>query len=327
MSKLQCHQSSHRFSHHHSKGCDDGKFDVAIEGKEDEENQKDGERTNDPDLFPGGQIFAILAAPGHLVTRRQVNRLSDRFLSVPHGSGQVAALNAVLYADVAGVILAVDESRAVADANIRDLTERNLLPSGICHEEVGDLPFAAAKLRFRPYDQVKLLFPLNHLRDSLSSDRGLDHCLNIADVNAVARALRTVHIHQSTGLAEFAHHYEIGESRYFLQSSLHFQGLFLQDAKVRTINFHSQSAFQSCQGFVHSVFRGLGIVENDARKGLQFGIDGVDEFFLVANAARLPYPVFVGMQTDIELIIKKPCRISTVIRTPQFRGNGRNLWE
>ena len=60
--------------------------------------------------------------------------------------------------------------------------------------------------------EVEELFPLNHLGDGLSADCGFNHCFNIGDIDAVAGNLVAIDVNQQAGLAQFAHHRQIGES-------------------------------------------------------------------------------------------------------------------
>ena len=132
-----------------------------------------------------------------------------RGLAVAHRPLQVAALDAVLDADVARVVFAIDKGRAVALADVGQLAQRNLLAVGRAHQQVADLVRAAAELRLHAHHQVEELFALDHLGGRLAAHGGLDHGFHVGDIDAVARDLVAVHVDQQAGLAKFPHHGQI----------------------------------------------------------------------------------------------------------------------
>src|SRR5208283_1762939 len=133
-------------------------------------------------------------------------------LAVPHRPLQIAAFDAVLHSDIAGIVFAIDKRRAVTLADRSQLAQGNLLSVRSAHQQVPYVVSAAAKLRLHAHDEIEKLFPLDDLGDRLPSDRGRNHALYIGNVDPVACDLVAVHIEHEAGLAEFADHRQIGKT-------------------------------------------------------------------------------------------------------------------
>ena len=206
-------------------------------------------------------------------------------LAVSHRPLQIAAFDAVLHSDVAGIVFAINKRRAVSLADSGQLAQRNLLSVGRADQQIPDLMGAAAKLRLHADHQIEQLFSLDDLGDRLPADRGRDHGFHVGDVDSVARNLVAIHIDQQAGLAKFAHHRQFGEARNFGQHVLDLDGFVLQHVQVGAIDFDRQRTLQPGQRFVHGIFRGLRVVEDDSGKGAEFLVEGCDQLFLVADVA------------------------------------------
>jgi len=141
---------------------------------------------------PGFEQFAVFTAPGDAISRRKTaGDGGDRALSFMDSALQVAPFDAVLHADIARVVLAIDEGSAAGLVDIRQFAERDLLTGGRPDQQIPDFPGILAKLRLHAYHQVP--------------DGRLDDSLHIGDVDPVASDLVAVNIDEQTRLAEFAH--------------------------------------------------------------------------------------------------------------------------
>src|SRR5271155_3553346 len=154
--KFQRDERAHRLRHDHTQRDSHREFEIAIERKEDHENQQHCERADDQKLLLGFNEFAVFAAPAEAVARRQrFFHVRDGPLAVFYGAGQIAAFDAVLHADVARLIFAINEGRAVAFANIGKLAEGNLLAGGSADEQVRNLLGVLTELRLHADDEIE----------------------------------------------------------------------------------------------------------------------------------------------------------------------------
>ena len=148
--------------------------------------------------------LAVFAAPLHPVAGGQLNGLFHRLLPIFHGTFQVAALNAVLHADVARVIFAIDKRSAVALLDVWPVPEWNLLAVRRSHQQIANLLRATAELRLHAHDKIEQLFALHDLRRGLPTDGRLDHGFDVGDIDAVARDLLAVDIDEQAWLSQLA---------------------------------------------------------------------------------------------------------------------------
>ena len=130
--ELERNQRAHRFGHDHAQRDGDGKFEVSVERKQDHENQHHGQRANEVHLRFGLEKLAVFAAPCHPVALRQGHGLLHRRLAIAHRALQVAPLDAVLHADVARVIFAINKGRAISLGNVGELAERESAARRAC---------------------------------------------------------------------------------------------------------------------------------------------------------------------------------------------------
>ena len=134
-------------------------------------------------------------------------------MTLLYGTREIASFDAVLHADVARIIFAINEGRAVSFAYIGKFTEGNLLAGGRADQQVGDLLRVLAELRLHAHDEVEQFFALNHLRGGLSAHGRLHHRFHVGNIDAVAGDFVAIHVDQQAGLAQLAHHGEFREAR------------------------------------------------------------------------------------------------------------------
>ena len=92
----------------------DGKreFEVVVQGKKDEEDQKYGERADDIELGLGFEKFAVFAAPIKMVALRERDVFGDGGLAGLDDALEIAAGDGKLDVDVARIAFAIDERSA-----------------------------------------------------------------------------------------------------------------------------------------------------------------------------------------------------------------------
>ena len=130
--------------------------------------------------------------------------LRDVLLTLFYDAFQVAAFHGKLNADVARIILAIDEGSAGGFADGGEFGERNLLPRGCGNQQIADVPGIRTELWFHSNHHVEKFFALNDLGGGLPADSGLDDGFDVGDVDGVACDFLAVGIDDETGLAEFA---------------------------------------------------------------------------------------------------------------------------
>ena len=170
--------------------------------------------------------------------------------------------------------------------DVGQLLQRNLLAGGGCDRDVADLFRIVAILLLQPHHQVELLFLLHHLGGDIAADRGLDQLVHVIDIQAIAGDAIPLDRDREAGLTQFLHQGHIADAAHIFQHPLDVFALLLKDIEVRPEHFHRQSAFQPGLGFIHGVFGRLGVIEDDAGKGLELLVDGFDQGRLVAIPAR-----------------------------------------
>jgi hypothetical protein len=169
-------------------------------------------------------------------------------------------------------------------------------------------------LRLHANHEIEELLSLDYLGDGLPADGGSDHSLNVSDIDTVASDFVPIDINQQAGLAQLAHHCEIGKAGHLGQNILDLNRLVLKDIQIVAVNLHCQRTLQTGQRLIDCIFRGLGVVEDDAGECTELLVDSRDQFFLVMDLA-IPGFVVVGAQTDIELAIEKTGGVGAVVGT------------
>ena len=157
-----------------------------------------------------------------------------------------------------------------------------------------------------------------------AAHRGLDQRVDVVHVQAVARDLFAVGNHGQAGLAQLAHHGDVGDSGHFRDDGLHLPGFGFERGQVSAEDLHREQAFQAGFGFIHRVLGRLRVVENHAGKCRRFLLNRVDQFLLVVNRP-LPDRVVVRLQPDVKFVVEKPGGIRAVVRTPQLVRHGSDL--
>ena len=141
-----------------------GKLEIAVEREQQQEDQEQRQRQHDAQLLARGGVFRVFAAPIEPVAFRQRDLRVDLLPGIVHRAGQVAAFHRELHADVARIVLAINERGAVRDLDVGKFLQWNLLTVGRRDQDVADLLRVVAELLFQPHHQVELLFALHHLR-------------------------------------------------------------------------------------------------------------------------------------------------------------------
>ena len=95
-------------------------------------------------------------------------------------------------------------------------------------------------------------------------DQGVD----VIDIEAIAGDVGAVDLDGQAGLAQFLHQRDIGDAAHLLQHLLDGLAFLLQHIEVGAEDLHRQRAFQAGLGFIDRVLGRLGVVEDDAGKGL-----------------------------------------------------------
>src|SRR5579862_147850 len=211
--EFQRDQRAHRFGHYHSERDCHREFEIAVQREQDEKNQKHRQRPHYLELLLRFEEFGVFAAPVDAIAGwKGFCDVRDGPLSVTHSAFEIASLDAVLHANVAGIVFAIDKGIAGSFLNVRERRERNLLPAGRAYQQIGDLLRVLSELRLHAHYEIEELLALNHLRRCLAAHRRLNHAFHVRHIYAVTRDLLPIHLDQETRLAEFAYHGEFRES-------------------------------------------------------------------------------------------------------------------
>ncbi len=173
---------------------DDRELEVAVEREQQQEDQDERERQDAPAAAratrctprtrrPRRPGSPAAAGPWPSTCRRRVL----------HRAGEVAPLHRVLDADVARVVLAVDERGAAGHLDVGELPERDLLPvrawrPGCCRSPRASRGTAAPGAR----RDRRASRPARPAWRRPPPDRRLDQAVDVGDVEAVARDLGAV---------------------------------------------------------------------------------------------------------------------------------------
>ena len=128
-----------------------------------------------------------LFQPGGALSHRGISR-SIVGLRLGDRAREVAPADAELHRRVPDAVLAVDDRRALDDLDVGDLPERDVRAVGRRHGDLADGLEAHPVLRLPAHGQVEELLALVHLGDRLPADGRLDDRVDVARVEAVARA-------------------------------------------------------------------------------------------------------------------------------------------
>jgi len=111
-----------------------------------------------------------------------------------------------------------------------------------------------------------------------------------------------------------------------LQLAFDIEGLTLQHIQVGPVNLDGEGALQAGQSFIHGIFGGLRVVEDNAGKGLQLLLNILGKFLLVVNGPRLPGSIAVRPEADIELIVEESGRVGAIVGPAQLGTNVGDHW-
>ena len=124
---------------------DEGEFEIAVEREQQKEDQEQGQRQNNAQLMAGGGVFGIFAAPVGAIAPRQGDFLLDLLDGVLDRAGKVAALHRELHADIARIVLAIDEGGAVGHLISASSFSGICWPAGVV---TGMLPISSGLSRY-----------------------------------------------------------------------------------------------------------------------------------------------------------------------------------
>src|SRR5262249_7830213 len=150
-----------------------------------------------------------------------------------------------LHADIARVVLAIDEGGTVDHLNVRELLERNLLPAGGCNENIADFVRVVAVLLIEAHDQIELLLSLFNLRRHVPTNGRLNERVDIGDVDAVARDLGTVDVDGETRLPELLHQCDVAYATHPLQNLLDRLTFLLERVQIGAKDLYGKRALQT----------------------------------------------------------------------------------
>ena len=175
---------------------------------------------------PIGPLLAfVFPGPIEVIAFRQLHLLIHFLDRLPHRAAEIASADAVFDRDIARVALAVNRRRAIIEANLANLSQRNPLARGSHQTNVRDVINGAAERLLIAQCQVVTLFADQHLADGLAADRGLDRILNIGDVDAVAIGGRAIDHQVHIRLAAHLECAQIGDAGNLRHHILNFVGL------------------------------------------------------------------------------------------------------
>ena len=110
------------------------------------------------------------------------------------GARQIAPSHAEFNRNIALVILPIDHKRAGLIQNRRQLLERNPRAVGCRHLDVTNRLHVLAVLGEKAHYEIEPALSFQYLRDRLSTDCSLYHCIYVRDQNAIARARGPIHL-------------------------------------------------------------------------------------------------------------------------------------
>ena len=148
-------------------------LEVSIEGEQDHENQHQSQWADEGKLRSGFQKLAVLSAPCQLVTLREGHGFAHSGLAVLDSACQVTTFDAVLDADVSGIVLAINERGAIPLGDASQLRQRDLHAVRGSYQQVADFLGTAAELGLHAHHEVEELLALDDLRDRLTTYRSL----------------------------------------------------------------------------------------------------------------------------------------------------------
>src|SRR5205085_11006481 len=98
----------------------------------------------------------------------------------------------VLDADVAWVVLPIDERRSICGLHVGHLTQRYLRPLRRRDENVPDLVRRLTELRLQSDDEIECPLALYDRCRGGAADGGVDQAIEVGDIEAIPRHLRAI---------------------------------------------------------------------------------------------------------------------------------------
>ena len=189
-------------------------------------------------------------------------------------------------------------------------------PPGVATKNIADLLGIVAILPLQAHDQIELFFTLHHLGRHIAADTRLDQGVDIRDIQTVAGDLSAVDGDGQAGLPQFLHQSDVADAAHLLQDLFDgechfFCSTFRSEPNTLTARALLQSGFR----FVHRILGRLGVVEDDAGKGRQLLIHGLDQRRLGAVGAG---PFGVRLKTHEKLDVEEAGGIGAVIGPAQL---------
>ena len=326
--------AAHRRRQQHAEHGDERKFKIAVEREKQEENQEQGQRQNDLQLLARSRIFRVFSAPIQTVAARQGNLSIDLLNGIAHRPSQIASFHRELDADVARIVLAVNERGAVRHLDVRELLERNLLSGRRGHQDISDFLGVVPVLAIEADDEIELLFSLHHLGGHIPADGCLDQAVDVGDVQTETSNPGTVDLDGQTRLPELLHQRHITDSAHPLQDLFDGFALLLERIQIGAEYFDGQGAFQARFRLVDRILGRLGVIENDSGKGLELLVDGLNQRGFGAMTAG---PLRVRLEPNVKLDVEETGRIRAVVGAAQFEATvvtsgkecniSRTFWE
>ena len=157
--------------------------------REVQEHEDHQQHDRQDELQPGSRAFLVLppAAPADVVPRWQRDVPCDGRAGFLHEAPDVAALHVQEHRREQQAVLRRNHRGTAGVLDASDLAERDLRAVGRGHEDLAERLRIRAVLRRIPNPDGKPLTALDRRRQRGFPDGGLDHLLDVADADAVAR--------------------------------------------------------------------------------------------------------------------------------------------
>ena len=149
----------------------------------------------------GALLILELAAPGDEIAGRQFHRRVDFLLRLGDEAADVAVGHVALDDDAPLCHFAADLRRAFGDVDLGELAERNERAARRRNENFLDRLDIVARCFGKTHGEAENFQAFINLARFLAADGGLDHVLNVGDVDAVARDLVAVDFDLQIGQA------------------------------------------------------------------------------------------------------------------------------
>ncbi len=122
-------------------------------------------------------------------------------LQILNGGGEVASAHAELDGDVAASAFVIDHEGSVAEGDVGDGAEGNLIAVGSGDEDSADGLGRVAELRRVANGEVEAAVAVDDLRDGRAADGGLHDVVDVLRLEAEARGFGAVDGDEQAGLA------------------------------------------------------------------------------------------------------------------------------